>query len=74
MNDFITTTELGEILRVKEQTLRSWRCKGIGPAFCRLGRGPGARVVYRRADVEAWLDAHRVATADTSTSTVSPHV
>jgi predicted DNA-binding transcriptional regulator AlpA len=36
-------------------TLRFWRAegKGQGPRSAKLGR----RVVYRRSDVEAWVDA-----------------
>jgi len=37
-------------------TLAKMRCMGGGPLFVKLGR----RVVYRRSDVIAWLDARRV--------------
>ena len=37
-------------------TLAKMRCIGGGPLFVKLGR----RVVYRRSDVIAWLNAHRV--------------
>ena len=37
-------------------TLAKMRCIGGGPLFVKLGR----RVVYRRSDVIAWLDARRV--------------
>jgi predicted DNA-binding transcriptional regulator AlpA len=33
-------------------TLYGWRHRGVGPASVRLG----ARVRYRRADIEAWID------------------
>jgi predicted DNA-binding transcriptional regulator AlpA len=36
--------------------LRQSRMRGRGPAFIRIGRS----VRYRLADLEAWLDAHRV--------------
>jgi predicted DNA-binding transcriptional regulator AlpA len=37
-------------------TLAKMRCMGGGPLFVKLGR----RVVYRRSDVIAWLNARRV--------------
>lgn len=40
------------------QTLARWRCQGTGPAYMKSG----ARVVYRGADVLAWLSARRVET------------
>lgn len=50
--DLLTTTEIAEITRTPASTLRYWRHIGTGPHSFRLGR----RVVYRRADVTAWLD------------------
>lgn len=37
-------------------TLQNWRSLGIGPAYCKVGR----RVVYRVADLDAWLSSHAV--------------
>lgn len=39
------------------QTLARWRHEGKGPAYCK-----GARILYRGADVLAWLEARRVQT------------
>jgi predicted DNA-binding transcriptional regulator AlpA len=36
--------------------LRSWRAKGKGPSYVRHGRS----VRYLVADLDAWLQAHRV--------------
>ena len=36
--------------------LAQWRHKGMGPAFYRLGR----KIIYRGADLNAWVDANRV--------------
>ena len=38
--------------------LAQWRHKGVGPAYYRLGR----KIVYRGADLNAWMEAHRVET------------
>ena len=40
------------------QTLARWRCEGKGPPYTKSG----SRVLYRGADVLAWLDAQRVET------------
>jgi excisionase family DNA binding protein len=51
--DLLTITEAAELLRAPVATLRYWRHLGTGPASFRLGR----RVLYRRDDVQAWVDA-----------------
>ncbi len=33
--------------------LAQWRHKGIGPAYCRLGR----KIIYWGADLNAWAEA-----------------
>ncbi|MGG7566564.1 helix-turn-helix transcriptional regulator [Rhodovulum sp. DZ06] len=38
------------------QTLARWRHEGRGPAYHKSG----SRVLYRGADILAWLDARRV--------------
>jgi len=50
-DDLLTTAEVAHIMRAPVSTLRYWRHLGTGPHSFRLGR----RVVYRRADVSAWL-------------------
>ena len=51
----LTIAEATELLRVPVGTLRYWRHLGTGPRSFRLGR----RVLYRRDDLHAWIDAHR---------------
>jgi hypothetical protein len=45
------------------------RTTGDGPVFIKLGSGKRCRVVYRRRDLDAWLDAQR----RDSTSQRGPH-
>jgi predicted DNA-binding transcriptional regulator AlpA len=61
-NDPITLTaaQAASILGLAPSTLAKLRLTGNGPTYCKLGR----RVVYRRTDLEAWLES-RVA-RDTS--------
>ncbi|MBH0778742.1 helix-turn-helix transcriptional regulator [Nocardia bovistercoris] len=49
--DWLTTAELAHEYKFNVGTLRYWRHIGYGPASFARGRN----VVYRRADVEAWI-------------------
>lgn len=51
--ELLTIAEAAELLRAPVATLRYWRHRHIGPRSFRLGR----RVLYRRDDVTAWIDA-----------------
>lgn len=48
----LTIDEAAGFLRTPVATLRYWRHLGTGPRGFRIGR----RVVYRHADITAWLD------------------
>jgi DNA-binding transcriptional MerR regulator len=51
--ELLTIAEAADMLRAPVATLRYWRHLGTGPRSFRLGR----RVLYRRADLYAWIDA-----------------
>jgi predicted DNA-binding transcriptional regulator AlpA len=54
-HDILTLAEVAEMTRMEPSTLRWWRFAGEGgPKSFKLGR----RIMYRRADVEKWLEAH----------------
>ena len=53
--DLLTIGEAAEVLRAPVATLRYWRHLGTGPHSFRVGR----RVVYRRDDLDAWVEARR---------------
>lgn len=55
MNDkLLTVSEVAEITRLPEATLRWFRHEGTkGPRSAKLGR----RIVYRESDVRAWIEA-----------------
>jgi excisionase family DNA binding protein len=53
--ELLTITEAADVLRTPVATRRYWRHQGIGPRSFRLGR----RVLYRRDDVHAWINAKR---------------
>ena len=53
--DLLTIAEAAALLRAPVATLRYWRHLGTGPRSFRLGR----RVLYRRDDLNDWIDARR---------------
>ena len=57
--NYLNTYEAGRWLGLSEKTLARYRVRGEGPAFYRFG----TRIRYRRADLEAWAELHRSASA-----------
>lgn len=57
----LTPEGAADALGVSVATLSEWRKRGIGPTFVRLGAKHG-RVLYKVADLEAFLDDNRVET------------
>ena len=52
MSDYLNTFEVAEKARTVPETVRYWRHIGYGPPSFKIGR----RVLYRREDVQRWLD------------------
>ncbi|VTZ27568.1 hypothetical protein MPC1_5930002 [Methylocella tundrae] len=48
---------VADFLNVKVATLQSWRVKGCGPDFVRVGRC----IRYRPSDILAWVEARTCA-------------
>lgn len=55
--ELMTTLEVAQYLRMSRRTMEGMRYDGTGPNYIKLGVGPKAKVVYRRKDVETWLEA-----------------
>jgi hypothetical protein len=55
----LTPAEAASYLRRSIRHLAFLRRSGDGPAFLRFGDGPGSRVLYRRSDLDIWLEDHR---------------
>lgn len=53
--DYLTTAEVGELIRRPAETLRYWRWRGEGPPSFKIGR----RVLYDRDELKAWIDAQK---------------
>jgi hypothetical protein len=54
-NNLLTDKQASPLLGVEPATLRSWRCRGIGPPYVKLGLGPKAACRYTRHDIEAFI-------------------
>ena len=54
--ELLNTRDVAAELGLSERTLESWRWKGEGPPFLRVGR---RRVVYTREDLRDWLVRQR---------------
>ena len=54
-SDYFTATEAAAYMRLAPGTLANRRSSGDGPAYLKLG----ARVVYRRSDLDAWAASQR---------------
>jgi hypothetical protein len=55
MTDSLAAARLG----ISPTTLRSWRCRGIGPQYIKLGRGKKAAVRYHPHDLDQFIDQGR---------------
>ena len=51
--EYLTLPEASELIRTPTGTLYQWRTKKIGPPSMKVGR----RVLYKRSDLDAWLDS-----------------
>ena len=50
--DNMTTQEVASMCRTSPETVRWWRYMGTGPRSFKVGR----RVLYRRDDVNKWIE------------------
>ena len=55
LNDNKTASRLG----ISPATLRSWRCRGIGPPYIKLGSSTNASVRYNPIDLDEFLRQRR---------------
>jgi helix-turn-helix protein len=69
---FLTTRQLGALILKSTITLEEWRREGRGPAYVKLGAGRGARILYRRSDVDAWLQAQTRGGSETPAAAAAP--
>jgi hypothetical protein len=56
VSGLLTTVEAADYLRLSPRTLEDMRITGTGPRYFKLGPGKRSKVVYRREDLEGWID------------------
>ena len=62
MPHLLNQSEAAELCRLSARTFERYRATGDGPKYIKAGR----RVLYRQADIEAWITACvRTSTSDT---------
>ena len=54
----MTRLEAAEFLGLRPQTLAKWAMDGRNLPVLKLGDGPKARVMYRRSDLERFVEQH----------------
>jgi len=57
--DFLTLSEVADILRVPVNTLRWWRQQGTGPRYFKIGR----RLVTTVGDITTWVEEQKSGTS-----------
>ncbi len=63
-DELLTEAQVAEMTGLSKRTLQSWRYRGGGPPFTKLGRA----VRYRESELANWLDERTVeSTAEHST-------
>ena len=55
-SDILIPGEAALYLRVAEKTLTNWRCRSVGPRYLKIG----GIILYRRSDLDAFLEASLV--------------
>lgn len=54
--ELLTPAEVETIYGLKPNTLRQWRYEGHGPRYVKTRAGRSGLVMYRRSDIDSWLD------------------
>jgi len=54
----LTSSQVADIIGIKPQTLRVWRCTGRGPKYHRYGERY-SRAYYNPDEVQKWLEARK---------------
>lgn len=55
----LTTRQAAAYLAISAKSLERYRCEGTGPTYVKTGPGKRARVRYRLADLDAYIERQR---------------
>lgn len=56
VKELLTPAEVEQVYGLKTTTLRQWRYEGRGPNYVKTDPGRSGLVMYRRRDIDTWLD------------------
>lgn len=56
IDEYLTTEQAAEYTKLAASTLTKKRLYGDGPPYLRPGL---RRIIYKKADLDAWLESHR---------------
>lgn len=70
MKELLDAKAAGTYVRLAPQTLAKMRVYGNGPVHYKVG----SRILYDRADLDAWLDARRRNSTSTQVGASKPEV
>lgn len=59
-DELLKPERVAQMLGVKPATLTTWRYRGQGPEWVKLGDGKSSQVRYRRSVIEDWIRSHEV--------------
>jgi len=59
-DEMLTTAQAAVRLGVHRDTLRTWRSRGLGPPFFKLGKVQSSHVRYSMLALEEWKHANKV--------------
>ena len=58
-NRLVDDKAAADYLDMKPSTLRSWRCRGVGPVYIKLGCGKRSAVRYDLRDLARFIEQGR---------------
>lgn len=53
--NYLTTQEVADLLKLRAHSVATWRMKGVGPEYIKIGR----MVRYPAARLREWIESHR---------------
>ena len=55
--EYVNEVSAGKIIKFEVQTLRNWRCKGIGPPYYKINK---RCIRYKIKDLHEFMSKHKI--------------
>lgn len=56
LETYLTQNDAADLLNLSVRTLERMRVTGDGPRFMKAGNGKRSRVLYKRSEIQNWLE------------------